>query len=304
METVAPQLEVRFHVTDPDVVGPLAVFPLIAGAEPTVRYLPFAAAKRRGAAVKELAEGASVNDLLVENPLDLPVLLYEGEEVVGAQQNRTFDVSVLVPERSTLKVPVSCVEAGRWDGRRHGEAFGVSAQAAYPAMRMAKSAHVRASVAAGFEPRADQQEVWREVAEKADRYAAESPTNAMSDVYERHRGRLNMMALEVGLHPDQVGALAAIGGRFVVLDHVSDPEAWDALHVPLVKGYALDALEAPEAAPPSLEDAQDVVAQLLGAPVTPAKAVGLGEHERFDFGGLAGMGLKHDGELVALSAYA
>src|SRR5262249_52453113 len=147
--TLAPQLEVRFYVSDPDVIGPLAVFPLIAAAEPSLRYLPFAAAKRRGAAVKELAAEARVNDLLVENPLDVPVLLYEGEEVVGAQQNRTFDVSVLVPERSTLQVPVSCVEAGRWDRRRHGEAFRPSPQAAYPEIRMAKSAHVRASMARG-----------------------------------------------------------------------------------------------------------------------------------------------------------
>ena len=41
----------------------------------------------------------------------------------------------------------------------------------------------------------------------------------------------------------QVGMLAAIGGRFVVLDYVSDVEAFAALHDPLVAGYALDALE-------------------------------------------------------------
>jgi hypothetical protein len=229
------------------------------------------------------------------------VLLYEREEVVGAEQNRTFDVSVLVPARSTLQVPVSCVEAGRWDHRRHGEEMRPSSQAAYPEIRMAKSAHVRAAAAAGLEPRADQQEVWRGVAEKADRYAAPSATNAMSDVYEAHRGRLNMMALEIGLHADQVGALAAIGGRFVVLDHVSDPEAWDALHGPLVKGYALDALEAPDAVvPPTVEDAREFVDALLRSEVAGLEGVGLGEHVRFD----SGMGLRHEGELVALTAYA
>ncbi len=40
-----------------------------------------------------------------------------------AQQDRPFDVSVLVPSRSRLQVPVSCVEAGRWEAKRHGEAF-------------------------------------------------------------------------------------------------------------------------------------------------------------------------------------
>src|SRR3954469_8683629 len=125
-QTTAPALQDHLaeplSVGDPDVHGPLAVFPLF-GPPPRLEYLPFAQAAALGVSIKELEGIASVNDLVVINPLDKPVLLYEGEEVLGAQQNRTFDVSVLVPARSHLQVPVSCVEQRRWDGRRHGEAF-------------------------------------------------------------------------------------------------------------------------------------------------------------------------------------
>jgi hypothetical protein len=58
-----------------------------------------------------------------------------GEEVLGAQQNRTFDVSVLVAATSALRVPVSCVEAGRWDGGRHDEALALAPQTANPRLR-------------------------------------------------------------------------------------------------------------------------------------------------------------------------
>ena len=98
--------------------------------------------------------------------------------------------------------------------------------------------------------------------------------------------------------------LAAIGGRFVVLDHVSEVEAFASLHGPLVQGYALDALEAPEATPPSIEDAREFIELLLAAPCTPGRAVGLGEGLRFAFGGLAGTGLICEGELVTLTAFA
>src|SRR3954454_191829 len=81
---------------EPDVCGPLAVFPLF-GADPDLSYVGFAQAVSAGASVKGLDAHASVNDLLVLNPTPTPVLVYEGEEVLGAQQNRTFDVSVLVP---------------------------------------------------------------------------------------------------------------------------------------------------------------------------------------------------------------
>ena len=133
MPTLAPHLAVQITVAEPSVVGSLAVFPLIADREPSVRYVSFAEAVQSGATVKELPGGASVNDLVVRNPLDVPVLLYEGEEVLGAQQNRTFDVSALVAANSVLQVPVSCVEAGRWDGGRHEEVFAPGAADGQPA---------------------------------------------------------------------------------------------------------------------------------------------------------------------------
>ena len=304
MPTLAPHLAAEITVAQPTVVGSLAVFPLIADRSPSVRYVSFAEAVQRGAVVKELGGGASVNDLVVHNPLDLPVLLYEGEEVLGAQQNRTFDVSVLVAAASALQVPVSCVEAGRWDGRRHDEAFAPAPQTANPRLRRMKNTQARASVAAGLEARAEQGEVWREVAETAARLGVNAPTGAMHDVFERRRDQLDEIVSAVQMHCSQVGMLAAIGGRFVVLDHVSEVEAFAALHGPLVEGYALDAIGAPDASPPATADARDFIELLMTAPCGTGPAVGLGEGLQFSFGGLSGTGLICDGELVTLTAFA
>ena len=71
----------------------------------------------------------------------------------------------------------------------------------------------------------------------------------MHDVFERRREQLDAVARAVEMHCSQVGMLAAIGGRFVVLDHVSEVEAFAALHGPLVQGYALDALDALDMTP-------------------------------------------------------
>ena len=304
MLTLAPHLAVEITVDAPTVVGALAVFPLIADRSPSVSYISFADAVQRGATVKELPGGASVNDLIVNNPLDVSVLLYEGEEVLGAQQNRTFDVSALVAARSVLEVPVSCVEAGRWDGARHDESFVPAPQTANPRLRRMKNTQARASLAAGMEARAVQGEVWREVADTACRHGVNSRTGAMHDVFERRREQLDAAAAAVEMRCSQVGMLAAIGGRFVVLDHVSQVEAFAALHGPLVQGYALDALEAPDAVPPSIEDARDFIDLLLSAQCTPGRTVGLGEGLRFAFGGLSGTALTCEGELVVLTAFA
>jgi hypothetical protein len=304
MPTLAPHLAVQITVAEPNVVGSLAVFPLIADGSPSVRYVSFAEAVQRGATVKELDGGGRVNDLVVHNPLEVPVLLYESEEVLGAQQNRTLDVSALVAANSVLRVPVSCVEAGRWDGARRDESFVPAPQTANPRLRRMKNTQARTSLAAGLEARAVQREVWREVADTAGRHGVDSATGAMHDVFERRREQLDAVARAVEMHRNEVGTLAAIGGRFVVLDHVSELDALAALHGPLVQGYALEALAAPTAPPPSIDDARDFIELLLSAPCTLGPAVGLGEGLRFAFGGLAGTGLVCEGELVTLTAFA
>ncbi|MGO9792427.1 MAG: ARPP-1 family domain-containing protein [Solirubrobacteraceae bacterium] len=225
MPTLAPRIAVQITLAEPSIVGSLAVFPLIADRSPSVRYVAFAEAVQQGATGKEMGGGGSVNDLIVHNPLDVQVLLYEGEEVLGAQQNRTFDVSALVAARSVLQVPVSCVEAGRWDGARHDESFVPAPQTANPRLRRMKNTHARASLAAGMEVRAVQGEVWREVADTAGRHGVNSRTGAMHDVFERRREQLDTVARAVEMHCSQVGMLAAIAGRFVVLDYVSEVEA-------------------------------------------------------------------------------
>ena len=115
-------------VTFPDVrVGEpirhkaLSVFPLFTAAENPVEYLLSDEGIGSGAVtVEEVSEAGSVPDLLVENKGDIRVLFLEGEELVGAKQNRILNMSVLIAANSRTKIPVSCVEAGRWRYRsRH-----------------------------------------------------------------------------------------------------------------------------------------------------------------------------------------
>src|SRR2546425_10749468 len=271
------------RVEKPDVAGPLAVYPLF-GPDPELEYRSFAQGRDAGVAIKEIQSAASVNDLLVANPTDKPVLLYEGEGVLGAQQNRPFDVTVLVAAGAKVKVPVSCVEAGRWDHRRHSEDFEISPQAAYPELRRAKHQQVRERLAAGLEARAWQSAVWAEIDAKSQRHGVRSPTSSMHDLYEERRERLNKLRGSIEFHDGQIGALVAIGGHFSVLDCVSRPDVFAVLHGPLVQGYALDALDAlesDEAEPPSIEEAHGFLSLVTGTEPSKRKALGLGSEVRF-----------------------
>lgn len=303
LPTLRDHLSADLHIGEPDVHGPLAVFPIF-GPEPRLPYVSFADGRAAGAGVKELESGAAVNDLLILNPTERAILLYEGEEVLGAQQNRTFDTSVLVAAGSQLRVPVSCVEAGRWDGSRHGEVFEASPQTAYPALRKLKNEAARASMALGGEARAVQSAVWNEVAEKADRMTVHSGTGAMHDIFEDRRDRLGEFQAAMTLHDGQLGAIAAVGGRVAVLDHVSRSDVFATLHAPLVQGYALDALEAGDGGAPSVDEVNAFLQQVLDARTSEGDGIGLGRDVRFTAGRVGGSGLVASGELIQVTAFA
>jgi hypothetical protein len=72
---------------------------------------------RGEARVTEVSEAGSVPFLQVANGADRPLLLLDGEELIGAEQNRILNTAVLVAAHTEVTIPVSCVEQGRWGYR-------------------------------------------------------------------------------------------------------------------------------------------------------------------------------------------
>lgn len=190
---------------------------------------------------------------------------------------------------------------------RHDESFSPAPQAAYPALRSMKNRATHARIAAGLRPRAVQGEVWAEVASKSQRMNVHSNTGAMHDIYDGRRNRLDEFLSAITLHDGQTGALVLIGGRPAVLDHVSRPDVFAALHGPLVQGYALDALEhsttIDAAARPGMPTAEAFLRHVLRARITEHDGIGLGRDVRFAQTRVAGAGLVVGDELVQLTAF-
>jgi hypothetical protein len=266
----------------------LTIVPLFPLDKPGLEYVGLDEAVARGLRVDEVDEHGAVEALHVSNPLDEHVLLYEGEEFVGAKQNRICAWTTLVAARSKITLDVHCVEHGRWS--RPTRRFEPAPRAAYPAMRLAKA-------------RGGQQAVWASVAAKSSRMDVFSPTAAAEELYVSRRGSLEEYAVALPRLDGQSGALVAIGGEVVCLDYVSRSDVFAGLYAKLVRGYALDALERPTDKPLSTDAVQafvDAVGQGSGQLVP---SVGLGSATRLQ-GVVAGQELVVDGEVVALSALA
>lgn len=277
----------------------IAIVPLFPQASPVARYIALDEALALGLRVTEVDAAGDVPELRVVNVSGERVLLYDGEELIGAKQNRILNVSVLVEAGADLAIPVSCVEQGRW--RSESEVFVGASHASHPELRRRKAERLAAAPLARG---AAQGEVWDEVADKASRLGVRSSTGAHADAYAQRRVDLDALAAAFPLRGGQCGAVLGLAGAPVCLDLVSRPEAFARLYPKLLAGYLLDAIEhldAPEAADAALGRFVDAA---FAAEVRRGPAVGLGADLRLGGATLVGSGLELDGELIQLSAYA
>src|SRR4051794_37686553 len=80
----------------------LTVFPLLAREPKSAHYLTLDEALARGALlVTEVGESGMVPELTVLSRGPEPVLLVDGEELVGAKQNRVLNLTILVGAASS-----------------------------------------------------------------------------------------------------------------------------------------------------------------------------------------------------------
>ena len=274
------------------VVAPL--FPRLA---PRASYVTLDEALARGFRIREVSESGSVPELIAQNPTDADVLLYDGEELIGAKQNRILNVTVLVGAESMLTIPVSCVEQGRWSYR--SDAFAAAPHAAYPELRRRKAERLQA---APLEPGAAQHVVWDLVDEKAERHGVHSPTRAQADIFAARGRELEELRSAFLLQPGQCGAVLALG-EAMCLDLVSRPDAFAHLYPKLLEGYLLDALERLDGKPAAGKAVEGFLERVGSGQATGGPSAGLGEDLRLRGESVVGSGLELGDELLQLSAF-
>jgi ARG and Rhodanese-Phosphatase-superfamily-associated Protein domain len=277
----------------------IVVAPLFPRLEPRAEYVTLEEALPLGFAITEVDGSGSVPELLATNPLDADVLLYDGEELLGAKQNRILNVTVLVAARSQTRIPVSCVEEGRWHAS--SLAFDAAPHATNPELRRLKAEWLSA---APLERGRAQSAVWAAVAETARVHRVESPTLAHADVFHARGDELGALRRAFPLQPGQSGALLALGPGQACLDWVSRPDAFAGLYPKLLEGYLLDAVSGEQVTKcckrPGLEG---FLAAAAAGARSRRPSSGLGEDVRLRGEDVVGSGLELHGELIQLSAF-
>ena len=216
-----------------------------------------------------------VNSLIVVNHSDKPLYLMPGEVIIGGSQDRTIgNELVIAPRSQPTRVPVYCVEHGRWGMKGAVETLAqiqsaagsatlddsvavspsadlaTLAQEADRGKFVASVGQLGKSARVAVQSDKSQSAVWKEVAKTNSQSGVQSDSGAFTANYV---ASLTITRLEPYLEHLQgpvtdleqpVGVLVAINGKIESIDVFESTPLFKKLWPKLLKSYALDAANA------------------------------------------------------------
>ncbi len=297
----------------PQTYSGLTIYPLTSRSSSGPDYLTLDQATRQKAVEIAEKEGGQVDQVTIRNNSRRPVFIMDGEEIIGAKQNRILNSSVPIPGRKSAALPVSCVEQGRWTGST--DRFTSGGTQLFAKARQSKVADVNRNYAA--EPsagaRSDQQKVWAHVAAKRTSMRLGNEAGPMHEAYTKNAVKIDDYVKHFHVVKGQVGALFVIRGEIVGADIFDQNETLRSLLPKMVKSYALDAMETPrlkqtsgKLGVPTVADARKFL-ELIGRRGVSFKTYpspGDGSDVRISSPDLQGSALVVDGEAMHIALFA
>ena len=284
----------------------MAVFPLLCDREGSSDYLLLDEALEENLiAITEVDESGTVPELKVENRSEKNLLILDGEELVGAKQNRIVNVTILIAAHTTLTIPVSCVEQGRWSyqSRRF-----TSKERIMPSrMRMKKSAAVYNSLLNDGSFTANQSETWDMINEKLSAHSVDSATASMGDIYDQEEDVIDDYMKHFSPLDNQAGMVVMINNQVIGSDCFARHATLQRTFPKLVKSYVLDAIDANEKKKKYLSSSQKAtffLGDVGKCLVKERPSISLGTDIRLVSQKVIGSALSVDDEVVHLTAFA
>ena len=229
------------------------------------------------AEVKE-CEHSTVNTLIVKNNSVTPLILVDGEEIIGGDQNRIVNATILIAPNSEEKIPVNCTEHGRW---AYKSEFKQSEYMANYRTRSAKEKAVRANMSG-------QQAVWDSINDLEMSRSFSSPTQAMSESYENLKVDLDEFISNFKAVDGQTGAVIIIDGEIKGFELFLNSQIYHEYHEKILKSYLIDTDINDSIFTIDTEVARDLIVEALSVEYAAKKSNGL--EEAFEFENSNGLG--------------
>lgn len=252
--------------------------------------------------VTECTESGSVNNVKVINNAVTPLLILDGEEIIGSKQNRIVNTTIIIPAKSEKIIPVSCTEAGRWE--YNSTKFHYSNHMASSRVRRDKLNSVSDSLRKSNTFQSNQKQVWNNIAQIQDNLEVSSQTSALDDSYAQKSNDIEDYKKEFALHDNQNGLMVYINGQLAGFEIIYNSSRYRDYHDKLVESYIIDAIARQDEN--YLEDTltkDDVINRIKDSQFESYDSVGLGKDYRLDETDISGSVMLYEDNLINASFF-
>jgi hypothetical protein len=249
----------------------------------------------------------SVNTIYLHNSSDEYVFLMDGDILTGAKQNRVVNTSMLLAPHLGTKIPVSCVERGRW--RHTSQSFRPTDYTAPHNMRSRKMQNTSRTLHQSGLRDADQGEMWGMVDHYASMLDVQSPTSNFSDSFEQRRKSIDEAVAKFPLHAGANGVAVFFGRRLMGVDVFHRRDVFAEYFPKILRAISLEAQsigreEKPLAEAEASFRTSEFLDEVLAAPRTDYQGVGVGTESRFETERSSGLVLTFQKHTIHLAAMA
>ncbi len=243
-----------------------------------------------------------VDTVMFKNLSDFPVLILDGEELLGARQNRISNTSVWLEPGRLYELPVSCVEERRWEG---GSFFTPGNTVLNPSLRRVLCGGVSKSLAENRGYRSDQRSLWKSIRDTLSTLKVSSKTLSVHDAYESLRSDIERYMSEADELKERFSGFIIETPDLIALDLFGSKEILSKVFKKLIGSYLMEGfLARGRSSSISIKRIKRFISSLSQLDVRRYPAAGLGVEVRFGDGvKLLGKALLVGDNLVHLSAF-
>lgn len=281
----------------------LTVYPLLNGSRRSLaQYDLISEALDAGTAeIEEASKAGRVHEVTVRNHGSKPVLIPEGQILVGAKQNRIINISVMIGAKQTTPIPVSCVERRRW--QYSSDKFNHDC-CAHPHLRHVKLKSVHRFRRQTGEARSDQAEVWEEVAHQLSEAHIHSQTESITDHYKTYEDSIREFNRHFKLPKRCYGVVVCTGQQVLAMDCFDSDATFTRCWEKLFQSYMIQALSQPvqlEKTPVPV--AEEFLRKVREGFVLCEKPIGIGDEFMIEGDALTGTGVWYSDSICHMAAF-
>lgn len=178
-----------------------------------------------------------VNEVTIQNLGTSTVFAIDGEELIGARQNRILNTDIFLEPERTYTVPVTCIEQHRWSGSSIFQEGGFTVT---PSLRSTLAFTVQRSLDQRHGYTSNQSLIWAQIDRTLKATKVTSMTSSFHDIYKTMNQTIEELLEGFDTIAGAVGFISFVNDEFIGADIFGTNSLYKKFERKLLKSYILD----------------------------------------------------------------